>query len=409
MASIKRNHQTDCTGGDCKCPWRLDYRPQGTAAARRRIEFPTKKAAEKFLADTVVRVARGEYVDPAKIPTFKTVSEEWLRGKSSRHPASVQGWGVHIRHLTKLGDLRLDKITVAKIESVRDELSALLSPQTIAKVMTTCAAVFKLAIRHGYTSSNPAAIAERPRREVAELGDDDEYQESESGLRAVRPDEVLSAEHIKRLLENSQPGLFRTLFATVAATGLRPEEAYAARWSDLDFNEGKLFVRRSLSWARNAEEKGRIRPKFFDPKTRAGYRAMPLPAGLISALKIWKLQSPKSDYDLVFCRIDGQPLHRSTVLRQGLYPALKKAGLGRANVKTLRHSYASGLIASGAPITEVQHRLGHSSPAVTLKVYSHWFRDADTGAVDRFENGRRVSPRAIPADASTITPRLAKY
>jgi len=130
-----------------------------------------------------------------------------------------------------------------------------------------------------------------------------------------------------------------------------------------------------------------VRPKFFEPKTRAGYWTLPLPAGLVSALKVWKLQSPASEYGLVFCRADGEPLHRSSVLRQGLYPALKKAELPRVNVKTLRHSYASGLIASGAPVTEVQHRLGHSDPAVTLKVYSHWYSDEDTGAVDRFASG----------------------
>jgi hypothetical protein len=30
---------------------------------------------------------------------------------------------------------------------------------------------------------------------------------------------------------------------------------------------------------------------------------------------------------------------------------------------------------------------GTRNPAVTLKVYSHWFRDADTGAIDRFTRG----------------------
>jgi integrase len=94
----------------------------------------------------------------------------------------------------------------------------------------------------------------------------------------------------------------------------------------------------------------------------------------------------------VFCRLDGQPLQRSNVLRQGLYPALRRAGLAGGNVKTLRHSYASGLIAAGAPITDVQHRLGHSNSAVTLKVYSHWFKDADTGAVDRFAEGFLTVP-----------------
>ena len=127
-----------------------------------------------------------------------------------------------------------------------------------------------------------------------------------------------------------------------------------------------------------------MRPKFFEPKTRSGYRTLPLPPGLVSTLKVWKLQCPQSEYDLVFSRPDGQPLHRSNVLRQGLYPALAKAELPSANVKTLRHSYASGLILSGSPVTEVQHRLGHSDPSVTLRVYSHWYGDEDSGAGDRF-------------------------
>jgi hypothetical protein len=33
------------------------------------------------------------------------------------------------------------------------------------------------------------------------------------------------------------------------------------------------------------------------------------------------------------------------------------------------------------------HRLGHSNPVVMLKVYWHWFRDADTGAIDRYAQG----------------------
>jgi integrase len=387
MASIKRFHQDGCQGEDCQCPWRLDYRPQGLAGPRQRIEFPTKKAAEKHLASTAVKVSRGEYIEPAKIPTFEQASQEWFREKSDRHPATVQGWRVHVRHLAKLNPIRLDRIDVAVIEGVRDELRARLSPKTIGAILTTCAAIFKLAIRRGYTTSNPAAIAERPRKRVAELTPDADSTESGQGLRAVRPDEVLSAEEIRRLIEHAEPGLFRTLFATIAATGLRSEEAFALKWSDIQLHDCRLFVRRSLSWARKPDEKGRVRPKFYEPKTRAGYRAMPLPAGLVAALKVWKLQSPKSEHDLVFCRADGQPLHRSNVLRQGLYPALRRAELRGANIKTLRHSYASGLIASGAPITEVQHRLGHSNPAVTLKVYSHWFRDADTGAADRFAEG----------------------
>src|SRR5260370_39997554 len=108
MASIKRYHNAACMGGNCDCPWRLDYRPQGLTGPRKRIEFPTKKAAERHLADTRHRVARGEYIAPSKIPTFERVADEWLRGKADHHPATVQGWRVHRRHLGALDKLRLD-------------------------------------------------------------------------------------------------------------------------------------------------------------------------------------------------------------------------------------------------------------------------------------------------------------
>jgi integrase len=237
-----------------------------------------------------------------------------------------------------------------------------------------------------------------------ELSGDDDGRDS-SGLCQVRPDEVLSADEIARLLDASDPGLYRTLFATVAATGLRPEEAYALRWDDLELvqPQPRLFVRRALSWSRGIAEKGAVRPKFLEPKTRSGYRDLPLPGELVTILKSWKLQCPASTHDLVFCRVDGQPLHRSNVLRQGLYPALRRANLRSANIKTLRHSFASGLIAAGATITEVQHRLGHSNPSVTLRVYSHWFRDMDTGAGERFASSflRGSSAHSLPTLGAT--------
>ena len=49
---------------------------------------------------------------------------------------------------------------------------------------------------------------------------------------------------------------------------------------------------------------------------------------------------------------------------------------------SLRHSFASILIAAGTPITEVQGLLGHSSAQTTLKVYSHWFRTLKTSSID---------------------------
>ena len=68
------------------------------------------------------------------------------------------------------------------------------------------------------------------------------------------------------------------------------------------------------------------------------------------------------------------------LLRSHFYPTLARARLRRVTFHSLRHSCASAMIAVGAPVTEVQHHLGHSNPSITLGIYSHWFQGASSGA-----------------------------
>lgn len=97
-------------------------------------------------------------------------------------------------------------------------------------------------------------------------------------------------------------------------------------------------MRRSLSWARVKGEEGPVRPRFYPPKTKAEIRTLPIPVKLAGALRRWKLQSPRNELDLIFPMRDGQPIHRSTALRYGLWPALSRAGLRRVNMHSLGHS-----------------------------------------------------------------------
>jgi integrase len=119
---------------------------------------------------------------------------------------------------------------------------------------------------------------------------------------------------------------------------------------------------------------------------------------LVADLKRWKLQCPNSEEQLVFPTLDGKPLCRDFLLRLNFYPVLSRAQLRHVTFHTLRHSCASAMIASGAPITEVQHRLGHANPAITLRVYSHFFTHGESAAADRladFVLGNGGSPTEI--------------
>lgn len=403
MASIKRHHQDGCKGQNCECQWRLDYRPMGTYGSRRRLFFPTKKAAEKHLAETSAKASRGEYLDHATVPTFRDAAEKWFRSKTDRrasHIADLRGrLDKHI--LPRVGALRLDRITVGSIEKMRDDLRADgYAPRTINSIIRIVSAVFRAAIRRGDAISNPVDRVERAFMAARELRQGEDANGSNDD--AISPDAILSPDEIRAMLNAATPGLYRTLFTTTALTGARSGELFALRWGDIEIPKNGaayIYIRRTVSWARiNGET---IRPRFYPPKTKAGLRKIPIPAELAAALRVWKLQCPATADELVFPAADGRPIRRSNALRYGLWAALRHARLRRVNMHSLRHSFASALIMGGAAVTEVQSLLGHASPAITLRIYSHWFQTIDSGAVARLSQiilGSDVGNVGTPAE-----------
>jgi integrase len=241
--------------------------------------------------------------------------------------------------------------------------------------------VFRLSIKHGQLTKNPVDSVDRVSAAAKEMT----AAETAGGIGdTIDPDSVLSPREIQVLLRAAYPGYERTLFETAYLTGAREGELLALRWIDLELPKegaGKMAIRRSLSWARVLGEE--IRPRYFPPKTKAGRRTISIPALLVAELKRWKLECPISEDDLVFPKVDGTPMPRAMMLQTRFYPALSRARLRRVTFHTLRHSCASAMIASGAPITEVQHRLGHANPAITLLVYSHFFAHTESDVADR--------------------------
>jgi integrase len=147
------------------------------------------------------------------------------------------------------------------------------------------------------------------------------------------------------MLHAAKAGVYKALFTTAALTGARSGELFALRWADIEMpknGSAYIYIRRTVTWARVGTEK--IRPRYFPPKTRAGVRKIPIADELAAVLKVWKLQCPPSAEGLVFVAADGSPIRRSNALRCGLWSALRRAGLRRVNIHSLRHSFASALM-----------------------------------------------------------------
>lgn len=374
--------------------YRIDWRDD--RGRRYRKFFEKRKDAESALTDVQKKLETGAFIAPREVPAFAEIAREWIQSKKAGNyrPATLEAWRIHLdNHLLNedhgIGHLRLNRIDVATVERfAQRRKDAGLAAQTVNKILTTAAAVLSFAVRHKKTITNAAAEAERLKVGSQELaGGEGEARTGDQ----VQEEEVLNPDQLRLLLEHAGDPLWQMLLQTAALTGARHDELLALMWTDIDLDAGRLTIRRNLSWAKI--EKGEpTRAKFFPPKTKAGRRSIDVPPELVHAMKVWKLQCPKGELDLVFPSVEGKPLHRSNVLRLGLYPAAKrataaakKAGvapLPPIDMHTLRHTFASMLIMAGEPPTRVANLLGHSTPAVTMSVYAHWFKDVKTDAVN---------------------------
>jgi integrase len=125
-------------------------------------------------------------------------------------------------------------------------------------------------------------------------------------------------------------------------------------------------------------------------------------------LRADRLQRGQGEPEWLFPRADGRLMdkdHAAAMFRK----ILKRATLPTHRVYDARHTYASLLLASGAPLTYVSAPLGHSTPATTLRYYARWIpskgrRWADV--LDRRAKGT-VSGASLEPESGTTEEAVA--
>jgi integrase len=189
---------------------------------------------------------------------------------------------------------------------------------------------------------------------------------------------TLEGDKLARLLAHAGPR--RPLFEFLAYTGLRIGEALGLTWADIDHEHHLIRVHRQLSRKR----------KHAPRKTEAGKRQVILAPAIAKQLRERWLASPfKAPHHFVFANSLGRGLDYRDVGEH--FRTVQAAGLSvvgeRLSLHSLRHGYASLLIANGLNVVFVSRQLGHANPNVTLGVYAHLFAQADhaTAAAEALE------------------------
>ena len=72
----------------------------------------------------------------------------------------------------------------------------------------------------------------------------------------------------------------------------------------------------------------------------------------------------------IFTTEEGKPLFPDTVTNW-FTDFVKRTGLPKVTIHSLRHTYASLMIADGTPLVVVSHKLGHAQTSTTANIYAH--------------------------------------
>ena len=165
---------------------------------------------------------------------------------------------------------------------------------------------------------------------------------------------------------------FFTIFEILYYTGMRVGELLALTLQDIDFKENKISINKGYY---------RITGKDLidKPKTIHGERVVDIPDFLTQEIR--EYVSHLYEPDPAARLFEKRPQYVRSVLRD----RAQKAGVKEIRVHDLRHSHASVLINLGANPVLVAERLGHESPDITLKIYSHLFPNQQSDIVAKIK------------------------
>lgn len=209
-----------------------------------------------------------------------------------------------------LGERRLDQLKALELQKLYGELSAQgLSPRTVRYAHTVLRNALEQAVKWGMIARNPADLVQLPCKQGREMS-------------------AFSPEEAQRFLAAARDDPWFAVFSLLLDTGLRPGEALALKWSDVDLMARQLTVRRTLT---------RSGWHFAEPKTAGSRRNVPFTSPLQRVLVAHQDTQNTNPHSLVFVGEGGEPLHANNLSRRNLPRILKRAGLPDSFLRPAPH------------------------------------------------------------------------
>jgi integrase len=340
-----------------------------------------RDAAEQVRASIAANIQAGRpgMRERPKVPaqTFGELSNDWLAKREQDEHRSVDDdrrrWK---RHLAPALEHRaVDSIDVGFLDNFISDLRKPpagmlyrgkpkkgISGATAQRVVHLLSAFYTWMSAHGHATANPV-------RELAKKLDPKALKKRLASIH--RPDQtpfLKTKDDIARLF-NALSEPVNIAYALSALAGLRPGEALALRWEDVDLDARKITVERQVHQGKEGV-----------PKSGKGRRLDMVPS-LQAVLTTWRKKNPQAvlvvppkRYPGEKGRVRGKFINWRTV-KDAMTDAFQTTGISPMTLyQAGRHTFASQWVLAGLSIYRLQKILGHSSVVVTQR-YAHLLDD----------------------------------
>ncbi len=334
-------------------------------------------------------------------PTFDDMRAEWLAlkeepkdGSEPLEPSTLRAYKKYLANVgAVIGEVRVAHIEASHFQKVlEDRKQAGNAANTIRLHLSLTTNVLEHARSRNIIREIPAhgiKVTQGRRAMIAQRKEQDDKPYS--------PDEIYTMlAAADDLAIDQNPGVrrawqrYRPLAYFLVYTGARISEARAWRWQDYLPDEKRVRIHQK---AGDGVDIGEV-------KSVSAVRKLPLHVPLKDALEAIRPEGALKHSDaLVFATANGTPVSYANLLRRMLTPLKDRADKlaeGGADPRytrvsrdrafhAFRHFYASNLVRAGANLKQLQTYCGHSSPAFTLRTYSHLFDDDADSLIDTFK------------------------
>ncbi len=391
--------------------YELDRGPDGKRRQKCEAVKGNKAKAVEILAERVTQLRQGTYVVPNNIKLGQWINKWLVSVRPEVSPKTYERYSqlsqVHI--IPQIGHIPLQKVVIPDIREFyvrlfneglttakRSRLIKMnkptasehgevegLSKCTIRHVHRVLSMSLSKAVLDNQLYKNPLKDMKFPKFSSNQSDEDTEDVKA------------FTRSQLNELLSKMRGTPLHMICSFAVGTGMRQGEIIALRWSQIDFDSAKVEVLRSMEHSSNG-----LRVKSTK---NSKSRKIDLSQTLLRQLKEHRknqietalsfgVRFPSNGFVFPLSPFEPTiPLSRFW-LSNNVTRIANSIGCSGLTFHNLRHTYASLCLTADpvVPLTAVSKYLGHSSPAITASIYSHFICDTDDRAkkaVDGFLAG----------------------